>query len=271
MVPNLRSAGWSVDMRVWKHKLKYVTYYSAVDDKLLAKYFVKHLEFIPTLQERYWALENSSLQCVPMRALERKGEGSPYNANSVITDFAQGLGSTLCWYLRASLVPQTVKDPPANARDLSSIPASGRPPEKGMATHSSVLAWRISWTEEPGGLQSMGSDRVRHDWNTNTLTFKRKILVFGVNLASKILLGDKYYRNPESKNFQWGDGMLRNLPWSSIPWTLFSYEFCFIPQVPLNASSSGRFVCSCGLGQEDGICQMVLYTFQFSFKVLIRV
>ena len=35
--------------------------------------------------------------------------------------------------------------------------------EKEMATHSSILAWRISWTEEPGGLQSMGSQRVRHD------------------------------------------------------------------------------------------------------------
>ena len=37
------------------------------------------------------------------------------------------------------------------------------PPEKGMATHSSTLAWRIPWTEEPGGLQSMGSQKVRHD------------------------------------------------------------------------------------------------------------
>ena len=37
------------------------------------------------------------------------------------------------------------------------------PLEKGMATHSSILAWRIPWTEEPGGLQSMGSPRVRHD------------------------------------------------------------------------------------------------------------
>ena len=36
-------------------------------------------------------------------------------------------------------------------------------PEKGMATHSSILAWRIPWTEEPSGLQSMGSQRVRHD------------------------------------------------------------------------------------------------------------
>ena len=37
------------------------------------------------------------------------------------------------------------------------------PLEKGMATHSSILAWRIPWTEEPGGLQSIGSQRVRHD------------------------------------------------------------------------------------------------------------
>ena len=63
---------------------------------------------------------------------------------------------------------------------------------------------------------------------------------------------------------------MQGSPGSSIPWTLFSYEFCFIPQVPLNASSPGRFVCSCGLGQEDGICQMVLYSFQISFRVLIR-
>ena len=39
-----------------------------------------------------------------------------------------------------------------------------------MATHSNMLAWRILWTEEPGGLQSMESQRVRHDWMTNTHT-----------------------------------------------------------------------------------------------------
>ena len=56
------------------------------------------------------------------------------------------------------------------AGDLGSIPGSGRSPgegekemEKEMATHSSILAWRIPWTEEPGGLQSPGSQRVGHD------------------------------------------------------------------------------------------------------------
>ena len=42
------------------------------------------------------------------------------------------------------------------------------PLEKGMATHSSILAWSIPWTEEPGGLQSMGSQRAGHTWVTNT-------------------------------------------------------------------------------------------------------
>ena len=43
--------------------------------------------------------------------------------------------------------------------------------EKGIATHSSILAWRIPQTEEPGRLQSIGLQRVRHDWATNTFTF----------------------------------------------------------------------------------------------------
>ena len=53
-----------------------------------------------------------------------------------------------------------VKNPPGSAgdvRDVGSIPGLGRSPAGGHATHSSILAWRIPWTEEPGGLQSMGS------------------------------------------------------------------------------------------------------------------
>ena len=58
-----------------------------------------------------------------------------------------------------------VKKLPANAGDMGSIPDSGRSLEKEMATHSSILAWRIPWTEEPGGLQSTGSQRVdRTEW-----------------------------------------------------------------------------------------------------------
>ena len=50
-----------------------------------------------------------------------------------------------------------------NAGDLGSVPGSERSPEKEMGTHSSILAWRIPWTEEPGGLQSMGSQTVEHN------------------------------------------------------------------------------------------------------------
>ena len=53
------------------------------------------------------------------------------------------------------------------------------PWEKEMATHSSILAWRIPWTEEPGGLLFMGSQRIRHDRVTNTFTFSPG-LVLGV-------------------------------------------------------------------------------------------
>ena len=49
------------------------------------------------------------------------------------------------------------------AGDPSSTPGLGRYPAKGMATLSSILAWRLPWTEEPGGLESMGSKRVGHN------------------------------------------------------------------------------------------------------------
>ena len=57
-----------------------------------------------------------------------------------------------------------VKNLPASTKDaggISPIAGSGGSLEKEMATHSSILAWRIPWTEEPGGPQSMGSQRVR--------------------------------------------------------------------------------------------------------------
>ena len=55
------------------------------------------------------------------------------------------------------------KKPCANLGDAGLIPGWEDPLEKEMATHSSVLAWKIPWTEEPGGPQSIGSQRVGHD------------------------------------------------------------------------------------------------------------
>ena len=55
------------------------------------------------------------------------------------------------------------KESPCSAGDLGLIPGQEDPLEKEMATHSSILAWKIPWMEEPGRLQSMGLQRVGHD------------------------------------------------------------------------------------------------------------
>ena len=69
-------------------------------------------------------------------------------------------------------VAQMVKNLPAMQEMQVQSLCGEDPLEKGMATHFSILAWRIPWTEEPGGLQSMGSQRVGHNWATNTTTTK---------------------------------------------------------------------------------------------------
>ena len=56
-----------------------------------------------------------------------------------------------------------IKNPAAMHKTLVQSLSQEDPLEKGMTTHSSILAWEIPWTEQPGGLQSMGSQRVRHN------------------------------------------------------------------------------------------------------------
>ena len=66
-------------------------------------------------------------------------------------------------YLMCFLCGSACKESAWNRGDAGWITGSGRILKKGMATHSSILVWKIPWTEEPGGLQSMGSQTVRHD------------------------------------------------------------------------------------------------------------
>ena len=75
---------------------------------------------------------------------------------------------TLSWW--ESLVAQTVKNLPVMQE--TQVRSLGRedPLEEGIATHSSIFASRIPWTEEPGGLQSLGLQWVRHNWRSNTST-----------------------------------------------------------------------------------------------------
>ena len=76
-----------------------------------------------------------------------------YNIQSVAKNIFH-LGNQIIYW--ASLVAQTVKNPPAMRETWVRSLDQEDPLEEGMATHSSIPAWRIPWTEEPGGLQSMG-------------------------------------------------------------------------------------------------------------------
>ena len=78
---------------------------------------------------------------------------------TVIISILTGL-ALICRLLWASLVAQTVKNLPATWVTWVRFLGWEDPLEKGVATHSSILAWRIPWTEEPGELQSMGLQRV---------------------------------------------------------------------------------------------------------------
>ena len=69
----------------------------------------------------------------------------------------------ICVCIWASLMVQTVKNLPAMRETQVQSLGWEDPLEKGMATHSSILAWRISWSEDPGRLQSIGSQRVRYN------------------------------------------------------------------------------------------------------------
>ena len=82
-----------------------------------------------------------------------------------------------------------VKNLPANVGDVGLIPGLERSLEKEMATHANTFVWEIPWTEELGGLQSMGSQRVRHD-----LATEHEHMLFS---SYKIITFHKYYQKRE--------------------------------------------------------------------------
>ena len=100
------------------------------------------------------------------------GEGKGYafqysglknSMDSIVHGVAKSRTRLSDFHFRDFLVSQTVKVSAYNVGDQGPIPGSGRSLEKAMAPHSSTLAWKIPWTEEPGRLQSMGSQRVGQD------------------------------------------------------------------------------------------------------------
>ena len=71
---------------------------------------------------------------------------------------------SLCFSLPDGSVIENLLANAGDAGGTGLIPGSGRSPEERLATHSSILAWRIPWTEKSGGLQSVGSQRFGHEW-----------------------------------------------------------------------------------------------------------
>ena len=90
------------------------------------------------------------------------GENHTSTPTNITTRFPESIWQRI-W---TSLVAHEVKNLPTMWETQVQSLGKEDPLEKGMATHSSILAWRIPWTEEPGGLQSMGSQRAGHDFVT---------------------------------------------------------------------------------------------------------
>ena len=121
----------------------------------------------------------------------------------------------------------------SNAADPCSIPGSGRSPEKGMATHFPILAWRIPWIEKPGRLQPTGSQRVGNDWATNTFTLLfstlwliRWILLSSYSLYMRIFIVEFLLSTLWSGNSLWSSCSFHKL-FRSV-WALFYYFFMLI-------------------------------------------
>ena len=102
---------------------------------------------------------------------------------------------------QASLVTQMVKSLPAVRETQVRSPGQEDPPEKETATHSSILAWRIPQTRKPGGLQSMRSQRVRHDWVTNTHMLAPKG-VLGLREPESLVPSEKRESQVKTQSFR---------------------------------------------------------------------
>ena len=140
-----------------------------------------------------------------------------------------------------SQVALVVKNPPA----MQEIPETQiwslgpEDLEEEMATHSSILAWRIPWTEEPGGLQSMGSHRVGHDWSdwaNHTWIYEVRVSVLE-ELWVFIL---NHVKSMVNKTFQWFEvfhiKVHLNQTWACICYWCACFLACSLPKEKMQCS-----------------------------------
>ena len=132
-----------------------------------------------------------------------------------------------------------VQTPPANARDagdVGSIPELGRSLKEKTATHSSILAQMIPWTEETGGLQSMRSQSIGHDWATEhtynlvclrqmdgILAIKKKKLMTSYFVPFSAFWLTYFNQGPHTLNY---DKWLPYAEWSFLSWLYCSLSSC---------------------------------------------
>ena len=146
----------------------------------------------------------------------------------------------------ASLMAQMIKNLPAMWETRVQSLGWEDPLKKGMAIHSSILAWRIPWREEPGRPQSMGSQRVRHNWVINTFTSHKITSGFFKHIW------EICYTSNKQKDKTRGP--------SEIVWILFSHYFLSVHLI--NTSSSSvmcQALCSQNSEQhKDCLCPLAL-------------
>ena len=106
----------------------------------------------------------------------------------------------------AFLEAQMVKNLPAMQETWVQFLGWEDPPEKEMAAHSSILAWGVPWTKEPGGLQSMGLQRVGYSWATNNLTFNLSLVIWE-HFFQELLSVMAWGPCPQQTNKPFGDAM----------------------------------------------------------------
>ena len=141
-----------------------------------------------------------------------------------------------------------VKNLPTNAvdtGDTGSIPGLGRSPREGNATHSSILAWRIPWTAEPGGLQSMGSQRVGHGWARAAICHRLTLFfVFPFSLRQSSSFPEHIPFMCWCPFFQRGNSMLGLFGWGADPEKV-------LMQVPVSNAQWGQTNWNTGIWSRE--------------------
>ena len=189
---------WQIDGKQWK---QWETFFSWALKSLQMVTAAMKLKDIPW-KKSY----DKSIQCIKKQRHHFADKG----LSSQSYDFS----SSHVW-MTTSLVAQMVKRLPAmwetQVRSLGGEDLL----EKEMATHSSTLAWKIPWMEEPGGLQSMGSQRVGHDWATSRWA----------SLVAQMVKRLPAMRETQVRSMVWEDPLEKEMATHSstlawkIPWT----------------------------------------------------